>query len=261
MKMSNVSTTLFTLFTTAVLVAGWWQKDEFWYTPERGWGYAFGIIGCSMMVLLLLYPARKYWKPMRHFFKVHHWFRLHMVFGVWGPGFILLHSNFSLGSRNSTIALFSMLLVAGSGLFGRYIYQKLHRGLYGKQIEFSELNADYQQSKAHFKHSPFFNEDTRQILAQIETDLTQGLVPLSTCIRAKRKIRKLKRTSKKALRQPLFAARSEAADWFKGLAKLNNIARHAFYTRLFSLWHFLHMPIFIMMLLTATVHIFVVHIY
>jgi hypothetical protein len=252
MRTINYSTILFFLFTTGVLMLGWWQKDEYWYTPENGLGYAFGITGCTMMVLLLLYPARKHYKPMRKLFKVHHWFRFHMVFGVWGPCFIMLHSNFNLGSTNSTIALSSMLLVAGSGVLGRYVYQKLHRGLYGKQIEFSELDNDYQLSKAEFSQSPLFTDDMQQTLSQIESDLTQGLVPLRTSIRARHRIRQVRK---------LFKKKQPSEHWQTGLSKLYSMANYAFYTRLFSLWHVLHLPIFFMMLITATVHIFVVHMY
>ncbi|MFT4925962.1 MAG: hypothetical protein ACI8WB_002057 [Phenylobacterium sp.] len=257
MKMTQTSTILFCLLTATILWFGWIEKDEYWYTAENGLGYAFGIIGCAMMLLLLLYPARKHYKPMRNLFKVHHWFRFHMIFGVWGPCFILLHSNFNLGSPNSTIALISMLLVAASGVIGRYVYQKLHRGLYGKQIEFSELDGDYQVAKQQFSQSPFYTTEVAQDLAQIEADLTQGLVPLRTSIRAKRNIGKIWRQSKRDKKHK----QNNLKHWRDGLSKLTKIANYALYTRLFSLWHIFHLPIFFMMLITATVHIFVVHMY
>ena len=144
MKIKNLSTPLFTLFTFVILLLAWNERNEYWYSAESGLGYAFGILGSTMMLLLLLYPLRKHWPPMSKVFRVHHWFRLHMIFGVWGPCLVLLHCNFRPGSLNSQIALYSMLLVAGSGLVGRFIYQKLHRGLYGEQIEFSHLYHDYQ---------------------------------------------------------------------------------------------------------------------
>ena len=42
---------------------------------------------------------------------------------------------------------------------------------------------------------------------------------------------------------------------------LRRIAVFRVYERLFSLWHILHFPLFIMMLITAVVHIFAVHMY
>jgi len=267
----NFSTLLFSLLVSTILVLGWLEKDEYWYTAENGLGYAFGIIGSTLMLLLLLYPARKYWKPMRHAFKVHHWFRLHMVFGVLGPVLILLHSNFSLGSLNSNIALFSMLLVAGSGLIGRYVYQKLHRGLYGEQIAFSDLDNDYQASKVHFANSPFFTDDVHILLDQIEEKLTQRIVPTTTSLWARRKIKKIKRLSNQLLKEITNEVDNINEEqkqllqnydtWILALNKLNKMANYALYARLFSLWHIFHLPIFFMMIITAIVHIFVVHMY
>ena len=42
---------------------------------------------------------------------------------------------------------------------------------------------------------------------------------------------------------------------------LRNIVSFRVYERLFSLWHILHLPLFIMMIITAVVHIFAVHLY
>ncbi len=265
MNKRNYPTILFSIFSLTVLVFAWLERDEYWYTAEDGLGYAFGIIGSTMMLLLLLYPARKYWKPMRNIFKVHHWFRLHMVFGVWGPCFIMLHSNFNLGSLNSNIALSSMLLVAGSGLLGRYVYQKLHRGLYGEQINFADLDSDYQLSKSQFSNVSFFTDDIQSLLYQIEEKLTQRSVSLGTSLWAGRKIKRIQRTSlkerKKYLNGENESTDKNTQDWYAGLSKLEKMANYALYTRLFSLWHIFHLPIFFMMIISAIVHIFVVHIY
>jgi len=252
-------------------VFAWLERDEFWYSAENGFGYAFGIIGSTMMLLLLLYPARKYWKPMRHVFRVHHWFRLHMVFGVLGPVFILLHSNFNLGSLNSSIALFSMLLVACSGLVGRYVYQKLHRGLYGEQINFSDLDGDYQLAKSDFASLTFLIDYVQQLLHQIESKLTQRSVPLRVSYWAKRKIKIIRRKSKLSINDLLIKVQKGQIEheelvkninvWNNGLLSLEKMGNYALYARLFSLWHVFHLPIFFMMIIAAIVHIFVVHIY
>ena len=52
---------------------------------------------------------------------------------------ILFHANFSLGATNSNVALFSMLLVAGSGVVGRYIYTRLHARLEGHEDTLEQL--------------------------------------------------------------------------------------------------------------------------
>lgn len=268
MNSRNYPTVLFGVFTSIVLVYAWLERGEYWHTAEEGLGYAFGIIGSIMMLLLLLYPARKYWKAMRNVFKVHHWFRLHMVFGVCGPVFILLHSNFKLGSLNSNIALFSMLLVASSGLFGRYLYQQIHKGLYGEQISFANLDSDYQLSKTHLQKQSFFTDVIQQLLHQIEETLTQRSVSIFTSLWARRQIKIIRKKSSYSLKQKHNDANLIDDDafnnidiWNSGLSKLDKMAGHALYARLFSLWHMFHLPLFFMMIIAAIVHIFVVHIY
>ena len=271
MTVRYLPTIVFSLFISGVLLLAWLERDEYWYNAEDGIGYAFGIIGSTMMILLLLYPARKYWKPMRQVFKVHHWFRLHMIFGVLGPCFILLHSNFNLGSLNSSIALFSMLLVAGSGLIGRYVYQKLHRGLYGEQINFSDLDSDYQKVKSHFSELSFYSSDVQDLLLNIENRLTQRVVSISSSLWVHRKINALRRQSLLTIQnmpRNLSASNEDNIEisknityWNAGLSSLDKMASYALFTRLFSLWHVFHLPIFFMMIIAAIVHIFVVHIY
>ena len=42
---------------------------------------------------------------------------------------------------------------------------------------------------------------------------------------------------------------------------LRRTAAFKLYEGLFSLWHILHLPLFIMMIITAVIHIFAVHLY
>ena len=125
-----------------LLYLGWTLRGEHILTAESGLGYALGITGGSMMLLLLLYPLRKKARFMRHFGPVKYWFRLHMTFGVLGPVCILYHCSFQLGSMNSNVALTCMLIVAGSGLVGRYLYMNIHHGLYGSKATLEELRRD-----------------------------------------------------------------------------------------------------------------------
>ena len=42
---------------------------------------------------------------------------------------------------------------------------------------------------------------------------------------------------------------------------LGRVAQFSFYERLFALWHVLHLPIFLMMVLSAIAHVLAVHMY
>ena len=100
-----IGTLLYTLITITLLYLGWQNRDFSYLNAEYGTGYALGIIGGVMMLLLYLYPARKQWRPMRRMGPVKYWFRMHMILGVVGPVTVIFHSNFRLGSLNSSVAM------------------------------------------------------------------------------------------------------------------------------------------------------------
>ena len=138
---------LFFFLSGFAIYAGLKLRHKEYLTAETGTGYLLGILGSLMMLILLLYPMRKRFRFMAGWGPIRYWFRYHMMLGVLGPIFILYHANFSLGSTNSSVALFSMLLVAGSGLIGRYLYVKIHYGLYGRRINLKELTRDLEEEK------------------------------------------------------------------------------------------------------------------
>lgn len=262
---------VFSILIIASLVIGWQQREEYWLTAEKGWGYALGIIGGSMMLILLLYPLRKHWKVARQWFPIYHWFRMHMIFGILGPLLILFHSNFHLGSLNSQIALFAMLLVASSGLIGRYAYSKIHRGLYGKQIEFGELQQAFNESKSHFAESEYFDVRLEHKLEKIETCLNKRQISLMNGLMSLRHVKTIEKVikaksrihAKQLLKQPekLKIFTEQTRNLNTGLKHLRQMASYSTYAKVFSYWHVFHMPVFFMMIIAAVVHVFVVHIY
>jgi hypothetical protein len=42
---------------------------------------------------------------------------------------------------------------------------------------------------------------------------------------------------------------------------MRQVAHLAFYERLFSLWHLFHMPLFLLLVVSALVHVLAVHMY
>ena len=105
-------TLAFFALVVATLFGGWYLRGEEILTAEAGSGYALGIVGGAMMLLLLVYPLRKKVRFMRNWGEIKHWFRAHMILGVIGPVLVLFHCNFRIGSINSTVVLFATLAVA-----------------------------------------------------------------------------------------------------------------------------------------------------
>ena len=133
----------------AALTAGWLQRNEEVLTPESGTGYWLGIYGSLAMLALLIYSLRKRNKSARVIGTIPFWFRIHMLLGIFGPVLILFHANFKLGALNSNVAFFAMLIVAISGIVGRYIYSKIHLGLHGRKAQVRELLAEADAMRKH----------------------------------------------------------------------------------------------------------------
>ena len=130
------------LLLALLITFGWLISDYGLINPKQGIGYWLGITGGTLMLLLLLYPLRKRIRLLHALGPTRIWFRMHMIFGLLGPLFILYHSNFHLGSFNSQVAFYSMLLVSGSGIIGRHFYAGIHRGLYGRKTSLQEVQQE-----------------------------------------------------------------------------------------------------------------------
>ena len=274
----HVASAVFTVLVVAALIVGWLQRDEGHLTPERGLGYWLGIGGGVAMLLLLLYPLRKRIQFLRIFGSVPNWFRIHMILGIIGPVLILFHANFKLGSANSNVALFSMLLVAGSGIAGRYIYGKIHLGLYGRRANVADIIADANEYKVDLADDLPLANHIVQALNAFSADalkpsagLISGAVRLMTLgTKARRSRRQLLNDaraviavqadvsgwSRRVQRQHVKAVRDHLNLFFVAVRKA---AAFVFYERLFSLWHVLHLPLFFLLILTAILHVIAVH--
>ena len=68
-----------------MLYYGWTTQTERYINPYRGLGYALGIIGGSLMLVLLAYSLRKRWAWLEFLGSTPSWFRFHMVLGIAGP--------------------------------------------------------------------------------------------------------------------------------------------------------------------------------
>lgn len=269
------------VFGAAVLAAlyiGWRYRDEDYLTPETGAGYWLGITGGVMMLLLLLYPLRKRIRLLHRFGHVPWWFRAHMLFGVLGPTLILFHCNFSVGSLNSSVALISMFTVVASGIIGRYLYAKVHMGLYGSKADVAAIVGDTRllkdalgvelgEADELFAVLREFEQLTlksrRGFLASLWAFLRAGVHAKRYQNRLQRMARgimdrrsKEHRWSRSERRRRLKAVRVELALYF---AAVNKAARFSVYERLFAMWHVLHLPLFLLLVITAVVHVVAVH--
>jgi hypothetical protein len=281
----SLTITFSTLASLIALFFGWKIRREYWLTAESGWGYALGIIGGMMMLLLLIYPMRKrFYHSSLFIFSTKNWFKLHMALGVIGPLLVLYHCNFSFGSTNSNVALASMLLMVASGLIGRFIYGKMHYGLYGKKTQLKELQTHkliVQKKLSQDRKGPVvIISDTlikklkayeksaltqRGLLGNLFNILSLGLTTRWGYFGLIRRLR-LDQKNNRAYNALPNVQRLRHFNPVKVhvaayLSTIRKIAELSFYERFFSLWHMLHLPIFFMLIITGFVHVYAVHAY
>jgi hypothetical protein len=172
-----------------------------------------------------------------------------------------------------------MFLVAGSGLIGRYIWGRIYGGYADKQSSLAELQATADQLRRQTSTVAVLPEmlgvieaEEKRLFKPASTRLgaiffpiTMGLRSLTSDWRVKRKI--LHMVASASRTSPTLAAHGPrltkaAMGYAKRRLEANRrVAEHRVYVKMFSLWHFAHVPFFIMLLVAGIVHVISVHVY
>jgi len=270
----------FGLAVTVLVVFGFLMRGEQHLTAESGLGYILGIIGSLLMLVLMLYPLRKKARFMRNWGSIPHWFRFHMMAGIIGPVMVLFHANFQLGSLNSKVVLGSTLLVAGSGIFGRYLYTKIHYGLYGKRASLEQLHDLISNNQDNLAAVFVYAPKIQQRLLSFDEAVLKpssgvlqsiGRVFMIDFRRRWTQVRitlVLRRALKVTARRNQWSRREKTRQFraanrliSKHLTAVLKVAEFSFYERFFSLWHILHMPLFLLLVIALLMHVVAVHMY
>jgi hypothetical protein len=265
----------------AALTWAAWQINQMGlFQANDDTSYWIAVAGGSMMLALFVYPLRKYLRFMQGLGKVKAWFWFHLVMGIGGPWLILVHSGFQVRSLNAGVALYSMLVVVCSGIVGRFIYVRVHRGLDGERTSLRELRQragfveDVARSRLHFSprvEARLLAFEQRELRAEPTwvTHLRQVTVlPVQRWTTYLRCVVELRASLQE------LAARH---DWSPGdlqrrkrrahrlvdryLDAVVRVAQYTAYERLFALWHLAHLPFIYLLVISAVVHVIAVHAY
>lgn len=271
------------VFAAALLLVmgyAWSERLEGEITPKSGLGYMLGICGSLMMLSLLTYPLRKYWKPLQRLGSIRTWFRAHMALGVVGPALVVIHSNFNPGSQNATVALTLMLLVVASGIVGRYIYAHVYVDTTGERLDLRQLLQEAETLRAAFGANLESAPEIEKALTRFEADASAMRASHLGSFRATLFLPAMARkchatvreeaeafVSVRALREnwPSFVYEQRMAEVHRHFdAYFDTVQKAAslhFFARLFRFWHIFHLPLFLMLILAAVGHVVAVHLY
>jgi len=256
----------------SLLLLAWiiWRDGP--YTSSSELGYWLGVAGGSLMLVLLIYPLRKRYRALAVLGPLKHWFRFHLAAGIAGPVIVLFHSTFRIGSFNAAIALASMLLVVASGLVGRFVYRKIHHGLYGSRATAAELQRmlelQMESMRELLLRLPLVEREIRHFSALLSQRpdgrwrraihfAALGLQRTLACRRVYRAI--TASGDGNAAQDARLRALARSMD--DTLKAMQRTAQFSTYEQLFSLWHVVHIPFLCMLVVTAIVHVVAVHAY
>lgn len=263
----RIGSFLVILAVTAALIWGWIDRGDDGLNPEKGLGYALGIIGGTLMIVLLAYPLRKRAKAhTRAPGSIGFWFRFHMLLGLIGPLAILYHARFNWGALNSAVALGTMIVVASSGLVGRFFYSRVHRGYSGRKLELRALKSEMDDLLLTIEGGGLSRAQILDQLLPLEQQAvaaganfwSSATAVVSLGVTTRRIQRDVLQTFPDKADFRTSQVRTALHEYFEAVRRA---AEFAFYDRLLRLWHLLHLPLFFLLVAAAVLHIVAVHMY
>ena len=219
-----------------------------------------GYIGTGLMLVAILYVPLRRIRLFRKLASNTMWFDFHMMTGTVGPMFIVLHSGFKLDNWVS-IAFWSMVIVAVSGVVGRYLYTQVPDLLNGRELEeldheraFARLRAQYPQAlqvvdgylQAHRDRAAHV-ADNAGLLTSFLWILAQDLLRLPRWVKRRLMVRGhgLPRRDRRELAYRM--GRLMLTDRRRVIVPRAKLILHS--------WKKVHVPFSIIMAVLATIHI------
>jgi TRAP-type C4-dicarboxylate transport system permease small subunit len=120
--------------------------------PSGTIGLRLGMFGVLLFLFIYLYPLRKKWAWLGRQGSSRRWLDFHVLLGLVAPVVITFHSSFKF-SGIAGIAYWIMVVVALSGVVGRYIYAQIPRSLNSAELSLQEAQEQSQRLATQLKNA------------------------------------------------------------------------------------------------------------
>jgi hypothetical protein len=238
-----------------------------WLKPSGAVGLTLGIVGLALFLFMWLYPLRKKYRWLAFTGGIASWMRVHTLAGLVLPLLVAVHAGWRFEGLIG-LGYAALLLVALSGVVGRYIYVRIPRSRTGLELGMDETVNE--RLALITRIAAATGLDPREVERSLATHPRsyEGLGPLRTILRMAsddlerwRAVRGLEarwsrargagpRIERAALREALRLARREMA--LSQQVRMLEATR-----RVFALWHVAHRPVAITALLAVLIHVVV----
>ncbi|MCP4205354.1 MAG: hypothetical protein GY769_25870 [bacterium] len=235
------------------------HEDFFALKPGGEQGRALGIAGSALMVVMLVYSIRKRAPWLRRFGQVRLWLHFHIFCGIVGPLLVILHSSFKVQGLVA-LSFWSMIVVALSGVVGRYLYVQIPRRRSGDDLSLNAVRVLNEQLSQRLVEEFNLSEEVLAELNQVSVsglDKNRGLVRLllglpweSLALRWRlARFRSRLRDSPRSLLGELMRVVRQKALLERRIRLWDELQRLFFY------WHLFHKPFAVIMYVFMVVHI------
>ena len=238
-----------------------------WLRPSGYIGQSAGILSLLIFVFLWLYPLRKKYRWLSFTGTMARWLDGHVGFALILPFLAAVHASWRFEGLIG-LGYLSMLVVALSGIAGRYLYVHIPRSAGGLELTAEEIAAERQGLVGEIAKATGLPAAQVESVLRSDPSPCEGLGVIGTLKRmvsddltrwrSARALRRLcdshygvMRPDRRTVRRVLRLARKEMS--------LTQQARMLAATqRLFRFWHVAHRPFAITALVAVLVHVGVV---
>ena len=233
--------------------------------PSGSFGHMIGIVGTALVLVgVLLYSTRKRVRPMQGKGPMRTWLNVHIYLCLVGPTLVTFHTALKFGGF-AAYSYWSMMIVAGSGIIGRWIYQQFPREMKGRELSLQEVQQEQVQAheilQQRYATAPralkAVEAFTAQSVARIKA--ARGLFVLVWLIAddlarpfrfvgLRRRLRKEGGLPPGEIRAVLGLVRGQ-------VTTARRLAFLGLFKRLFLYWHVTHLVFFVAMLVMLVAHV------
>ena len=248
----------------------WDRPDSPWHRllqPSGSIGHPFGWTGAALMLVgVLLYSGRKRVRLMRGRGPMRTWLNLHIYLCLTGPFLVALHTANKLNGLG-VYSFWSMVVVAASGILGRWLYQQFPRTARGEAMTLDELRAEreaaHERLAGEFGLAPAIlaeiEEASGRSVRRIRSSAGQGIlaVPLLLADDVARpmQLARLRRRLRRERHLPRGEAEAVLALIRREAGAARRLAFFDTFRRLFTYWHVIHLVFFAAMLVLLVLHV------
>ncbi len=228
--------------------------------PAGRLGLRYGIVGFAFITAgVILYSGRKRIRALARLGKLKFWLEFHIFLCTVGPFLVTLHTSFKVGGLVS-IAFWCMVVVALSGIFGRYVYVRIPKTMQGSFADLTEIRAQRaglieeltaglgpRVAQVERLLPPAVASPREGLLAAVASAVRFDLTHGATLRKVRRELAAAPLTAPQRARVLRLVERQLEVE--------HQLAHLQPFQRLFRYWHILHLPLAIVMFIVVAVHI------